>query len=58
MQLEFEASNNKEYKIKNIQNNAVYTKELVTKQLVGLYYRILWKSYFEEKNTQEPALAI
>lgn len=33
----FETSNNKEYKIKTIQNNAVYTKK-IGGHLLGLYY--------------------
>ena len=60
MQLEFkfEASDKKEYEINGIWDSAVYVKESATEQLPELYYLILWKSYPEEKNTWEPALAI
>ena len=51
MQLEFEASNNKEYEVDDIQNSVIYAKKLTTSQLPGLYYLALWKGYFEEKNT-------
>ena len=37
---EFEADNNKEYKVKAIQNNAIYTKK-AGKYLPGLYYLIV-----------------
>ena len=59
MQLDFkfEADNNKKYKVDSIWDSAVYTKESAD-QLLGLYYLIWWKSYSEEKNIWEPALAI
>ena len=40
MLLEFEADNNKEYKIEGIQDNIVYVKKLV-RQLLRLYYLVL-----------------
>ena len=49
---------NKKYKVNRIQDSAVYAKESVIRQLPGLYYLVLWKDYFEEKNTWEPTLAI
>ena len=60
MQLDFEfkTGNNEKYKIDGIQNSAIYIKEPITGQLSWLYYLVLWKSYLEEKNTWEPALAI
>ena len=57
MQLEFEAGNDKEYKIDSIQDNTVYVRESA-RQLPGLDYLVLWQSYPEEMNTWEPALAI
>ena len=58
MQLEFEASNNKEYEVDGIWDSAVYAKESTTGQLPGLYYLVSWKDYPKEENTWEPALAI
>ena len=50
LNFEFEASNNKEYKIEGIQESAVYAMESA-RQLPGLYYLVLWKSYPEKENT-------
>ena len=57
MQLEFEAGNDKEYEVDGIRDSTVYARESAG-QLSGLYYLVLWKSYPEEENTWEPALAI
>ena len=57
MQLEFEAGNNKEYKVNGIWDSAVYARELAG-QLPGLYYLVSWKSYPEKQNIWEPASAI
>ena len=57
MQLEFEASDNKEYEVDSIWDSAVYARESAG-QLPKLYYLVSWKSYPEEENTWEPALAI
>ena len=57
MQLEFEACKDKEYKVDVIQDSAVYARESA-RQLRGLYYLVLWKSYLEEESTWEPVLAI
>ena len=54
---EFEAKNNKEYKIKAIINSAVYGKE-VNNQIPDLYYLVSWKSYLNEENTWEPSMVI
>ena len=54
----FKADNNKEYKIDGIQESAVYAKKSTINQLPGLYYLVLWKSYFKEENICEPVLAI
>ncbi len=45
---EFEAKNNKKYKVKAIIDNAVYNKK-VNNQMLSLYYLILWKSYLKKK---------
>ena len=58
MQLEFEAGDDKEYKVDGIWDSAVYAKESTTSQLSGFYYLISWKSYSEEENIWEPASAI
>ena len=58
MQLEFEAGDNKEYKVDGIWDSAVYAKESTIGQLPGLYYLVLYKDYSEEENTWEPASAI
>ena len=57
MQLEFEAGDNKEYKVDGIWDSVVYAKESVG-QLPGLYYLVSRKGYPEEENTWEPASAI
>ena len=57
LNFKFEAGDNKEYKVKGIQDSAVYARESVG-QLLRLYYLVLWKSYLEEENTWEPVLAI
>ena len=58
MQLEFEAGNNKEYKVDGIWDSAIYAKESTIGQLPRLYYLVFWKSYPKEENTCEPTLAI
>ena len=50
-ELEFEAGNSKEYKVKAIQDSAVYASKLESGQLLCLYYLVAWKSYSEEENT-------
>ena len=57
MQLKFEAGNNKKYKVESIQDSTVYAKKSV-RQLLELYYLVLWKGYSEKKNTWEPTSAI
>ena len=54
---EFDASNNKEYKVEAIIDSAVYTKE-AERNLLGLYYLVSWKSYSEEENTWKPSSTI
>ena len=53
----FNKGNDKEYKVKAIQNSAVYTKK-ANGHLLGLYYLIAWKSYPKEENTWEPSLTV
>ncbi len=48
--VEFEAGDNKEYKVKVIIDNVVYSQQ-ANNQMPSLYYLILWKSYLEEENT-------
>ena len=43
----FEPDDNKEYELKTIRDNAVYTKE-ADGHLSGLYYLVTWKGYSEE----------
>ena len=41
LDFEFEAGNNKEYKINDIQDSAIYAKESTTSQLLRIYYLVL-----------------
>ena len=50
MQLEFKASNDKEYEVDGIWDSAIYAKKSATGQLPGFYYLVLWKGYPEEEN--------
>ena len=50
LDFEFEAGNNKKYKVDVIQDSAVYTKESA-RQLLGLYYLVSWKEYPKNENT-------
>ena len=57
LDFEFKAGNGDKYKVDGIWNSAVYAKKSA-KQLLGLYYLVLWKNYLKEENTWEPALVI
>lgn len=57
-QLECKANNNEEYKFEDIHDSAVYRKKFKTNYFLRLYYLVLWKSYFKEKNTGELASTI
>ena len=51
-QPEFKAGgNNKEYKIEDICNSAVYARELEASHLSELYYLVFRKSYLIDENT-------
>ena len=54
---EFDASNNREYKVEAIIDSAVYAKE-VEGHLPGLYYLISCKNYSDEENTWQPSFAV
>lgn len=58
MQLEFKPGNINEYKIKSIWNSIIYAKKLVTRQLLMLYYLVLWKNYLQKENLLERKLVI
>ncbi len=53
----FKARDNEKYKVEAIINSKVYGKK-ANNQISSLYYLVLWKSYLEEKNTQEPSTAV
>ena len=55
--LEFDASNNKEYKVETIIDSTVYAKK-AEKHLQSLYYLVFWKSYPEKKSTWELSFAV
>ena len=48
--MEFNINNNKKYKIEVIWNSILYAKELVSNNLLALFYLILWKKYLNKKN--------
>ena len=57
--LEFEASDNKEYKIKTIIDSVVYDQQVNNSyQMWSLYHFVLWKGYLKEKNIWEPSLIV
>lgn len=56
-QKELDKSNGKKYKIEEICESVIYTSKLKS-HLPGFYFLVLKKSYFKNKNTQEPALTM
>ena len=52
-ELEFDADNNKEFKVKAIKNSVVYANES-EEYLSNLYYLVSWKGYLEQKSTWKP----
>ena len=54
---EFDAGDNKEYKVKVIINSTIYVKE-AQGYLPDLYYLVFWKCYLEEASTWEPSSTV
>ena len=54
---EFEADNNKGYKVEVIQDNTVYAKK-TDRHLPRLYHIVAWKGYPEEENTRKPSSTV
>ena len=50
-ELDANNDNSKKYKVETIWDSAVYINKLKSYHLPGLYYLVIWKSYFKEKNT-------
>ena len=50
--LEFETEgDNKEYEMEGICDSAVYARESKAGYLLGLYYLVSWKGYYEDEST-------
>ena len=49
--LEFDKSNDMEYKVKTICNSVVYAKE-IDRHLLRLYYLVVWKGYSKKKHLE------
>ena len=56
-ELEFDADNNKKYKVEAIKDSTVYAKE-AEGHFPGLYYLVSWKCYPEKKNNWELSYAV
>ena len=54
-ELELEAGNSKEYKIKAIRDSTIYASKSELGPLPGLYYLVAWKGYPKEENTWKPS---
>ena len=54
---EFNAGDNKEYKVEAIKDSAVYAKE-AEEHLLGLYYLVFWKGYPEEESIWETSSVV
>lgn len=50
-------NNNREYKMQEIKDSSVYSKE-IKGNLPGLYYLIFWKDYPQEKTIWGPTLVV
>lgn len=57
-ELEFNSEEDKKYKLKVIQDSAIYTIQAVENQIPGLYYLVFWKNYLETNNIRESDSAI
>ena len=58
-QMEFDADNNsRKYKMEAFWDSTIYTKELESNHLPGIYHLVFWKRYLKEENTWELALAV
>ena len=51
-ELELEAGNSEEYKLKAIQDSPVYASKSESGQLPSLYYLVAWKGYPKEKKLE------
>lgn len=50
LQFDDSESNSGKYKVEAIWDSMIYARELEG-HLLGLYYLVLWKGYYEKKNT-------
>ena len=57
-QLDFEAGNDKKYKVEGIRDSAVYAIESEADYLSVLYYLVNWKGYSEEERTCKTASVV
>ena len=57
-ELNISNNNSGKYKLEVIWDSSVYTRELESGHLPGLYYLVLWKGYLAEKNTWELASVV
>ena len=56
---ELDAGNNSgEYEVEAIRDSTVYARKSESGHLPGFYYRVSWKGYLEEENTEEPGSTI
>ena len=58
IELDFEASNSKEYKVEAIWDSAVYANKSESGHLPDFYYLVAWKGYLKEENIWKPLSAV
>lgn len=58
LELKLNTKEDKEYKVKAIENSILYDNEVVRSQLLGLYYLVHWKSYSKDESSWETVLII